>query len=139
SVKVGLALALSGVEELQQPGHLAAAPGWPERAFQAIVQAARIKARRTNQSDVRQRGCQPTCEEQLVGRAPVHRAAGVEQQVDRQNLLLFEQLDEKRARASVNVPVHLARVVATGVRPVVDEFERGAAARAAPIPFAETD
>ena len=66
------------------------------------------------EADVRERGRGPLAEEQLVGRATLHRARRVEQDVDVDVLLLDEELDEQLLEPRVEVPVERAQVVAEG-------------------------
>ena len=71
-------------------------------------------------------------EQELLRPAEGHRRAGVEEERDRDVLLLDEQLDEQLLEAGVDVPVELAQVVAQRVVAVVGELHGLAALDAPP-------
>ena len=82
--------------------------------------------------DVAERGRGALGEQQLRGLPGRHRRRGVEEERDRDVLLLDEELDEQPLEPGVDVPVELAQVVAEGVVAVVGELDRLAALDAPP-------
>jgi hypothetical protein len=77
--------------------------------------------------DVAERRGRPLREEELLGRAARHRGRTVEEERDRDVLLLDEQLHEQLLEPREHVPVELAQVVAQGVVAVIRELHALAA------------
>jgi hypothetical protein len=84
------------------------------------------------ETDVAERGRGPLRELELVRPARRHRRRGVEQEGDRDVLLLDEELHEELLEAGEDVPVELAEVVAEGVVAEVGELDALSALDAAP-------
>src|SRR5204862_3748723 len=82
-------------------------------------------------SDVTERGGDLPSEIEL--RRLRHRGADVEDQVDRQVLLFFEQAQEQAADALVRLPVDVPEVVAVGILAVIGEFDAAPALGRAPV------
>ena len=100
----------------------------------AVRPASALTATRSSlrEPDVAERRRRALGEQQL-GRVPGrHRRRGVDEERDRDVLLLDEELDEQLLEPGVDVPVELAQVVAEGVVAVVGELDRLAALDAPP-------
>ena len=76
---------------------------------------------------------------ELGGRAEVHGAGGVEEEVDVEVLFLDEELEEEALETSVSVPVEVPEVVAGDVGAEVGELDGGAAAGGAALALGAAD
>src|SRR5690606_34271461 len=74
-------------------------------------------------------------EQKLARLARVRAGRAVEDEVERQVLLLEEELHEERIEAPEDVPVDVAQVIAHDVRPVVGELDALAPLLRAPLPL----
>ena len=95
------------------------------------AQRGRRDAIQVGKPDVGQRGGELERQVQLGRRAEPHRGAGVDQQIDRQILVLFVAAQREPPQAPVEVPVEVSEIVAGGVVAVIGELEARAQAPAA--------
>ena len=94
-----------------------------ERARAAVAEGVHLGLISAQQRDRRQRGGHPLRCAELARLADPHRAAGVDEQCERQPSVLGAHLDDELAQAAVDVPVDAAQLVAGDVWPVVGELQ----------------
>ena len=127
-------------QKLEDFVELALAAREPEIAPERLAKPREVHAVEIREGDVAERGGDAAGvvefgrRSKVEGRrrGPLHRRAGVDEEMHVEILLLLEKLHEKPIEARIDIPVDRAQIVAERVVAVVGEFEaRSALARAA--------
>ena len=117
-------------EELEQAHDVPAAARGRPALRHPLAQHPHAHALHVDEADEAQRRGDARAVLELRRRSEVHGRRGVEQQVQTELLLVDEELDVQPIEAAVDVPVHVAEVVADAVAAIVAELDAVPAPRA---------
>ena len=122
------------LEEVEQPEDLAP----PALRRELTLHAGRIRHRadtvEVHQPNVADRGGNAGGVVQFARRAPPHRAARIDEEVDVDILLLAEQFDEQAVQPGVDAPIDVPVVVPDLIAAIVGEFHPSPQGAAAALP-----
>ena len=116
-------------QKLEHLMKLPLAPRHAHGAVQLRAEPEQIHALQAGEPDVGERrrdvaGLRELRAAPAARGAPLHRGAGIDEEVQMQVLLLLEELDEEAVEPAVDVPVHRAEIVAEDVVAVIGKLQR---------------